>query len=160
MNLPGSRKDLRSVGSVVRWHSSNLPSYEAEFRSRHAHQKSHTQINGVKRRLKSSGPHYEIPIHTLKIRDQLPSQLEDLSHWWRRNVAAFAPPPKRSRLPGKRRRFEESTSLLIVETGLRLVTLVLSLVGIIMNTVHRKIGKVRVSMALFRLCARTRRAAS
>jgi hypothetical protein len=38
-------------------------------------------------------------------------------------MAAFAPTPKRRRLPGKRRRFEESTRLLIVEIRLRFVTL-------------------------------------
>ena len=45
-----------------------------------------------------------------------------LFHLWRRNVAVFAPTPKRCRLPGKRCRFEEPTRLLIVETGLRFVT--------------------------------------
>jgi len=69
-------------------------------------------------------------MHSLKVRDKLPPQLERFSHLWRRIVAAFAPAPKRCRLPGKRCRFEESTSLLIVETGLRLVTLMLSLVGL------------------------------
>jgi hypothetical protein len=60
---------------------------------------------------------------------------------WRRNVAAFAPTPKRCRLPGKRCRFEESTSLLIIETGLRFATLVLSLIGIITNTIYHRILK-------------------
>ena len=120
---------------------------------------THTD-QGRERRLKSSGPHYEVPTHSLKVRDKLPSPLECFSHLWRRNVAAFAPTPKRCRLPGKRCRFEESTSLLIVETGFRFVTLVLSLVGIIMNTIHHRIGKGRVPMAPFRLRARTRRAAS
>jgi len=81
------------------------------------------------------------PTHSLKVRDKLPSPVEHPSHLWRRNVAALAPTPKRCRLPGKRCRFEESTSLLIVETGLRFVTLVLSLVGIIMNTIHHRILK-------------------
>ena len=54
-------------------------------------------------------------------------------------MAAFAPTPKRCRLPGKRCRFEESTGLLIVEIGLRFVTLVLSLAGIIMNTIYHRI---------------------
>jgi hypothetical protein len=64
-----------------------------------------------------------------------------LFHLWRWNVAAFAPTPKRCRLPGKRCRFEESTSLLIIEAGLRFVTLVLSVVGIIMNTIYHRIPK-------------------
>jgi hypothetical protein len=55
-----------------------------------------------------------------------------LYHLWRRNVAVFAPAPKRCRLPGKRCRFEASTSLLIVETSFRLVTLALSPVGIML----------------------------
>ena len=50
--------------------------------------------------------------------DKVPSPVEHLSHLWRRNVAAFAPTTERCRFPGKRCRFEESTSLLIVETGL------------------------------------------
>ena len=65
-----------------------------------------------------------------------------LFHLWRRNVAVFAPTPKRCRLPGKRCRFGESISLLIVETGLRFVSLVFGLVGIIMNTIHQWILKM------------------
>jgi hypothetical protein len=51
----------------------------------------------------------------------------------------FAQTPKRCRFPGKRCRFEEPISLLILETGLKFVTLVLSLVGIIMNTSYHRI---------------------
>ena len=54
---------------------------------------------------------------------------------------AFASTPKRCRLPGKRCRFEESISLLIVETGLRFATSALSLVRIIMNTIYHRILK-------------------
>jgi hypothetical protein len=57
-----------------------------------------------------------------------------LYHLRRRNVAVFAPAPRRCRLPGKRCRFEASTSLLVVETSFRLVTLALSLVGIVLVT--------------------------
>ena len=93
--------------------------------------------------------------HGLKVRDKLPSPVEHLSNLWRRNVAALAPTPKRCRLPGKRCRFEESTSLLIVETGLMLATLVLSLVGIIMNTIYHRILKRSRLYGSFRLCVRT-----
>jgi hypothetical protein len=58
----------------------------------------------------------------------------------------FLPTPKRCR-------FEESTSLLIVETDLRFATLVLSLVGIIMNTIHHRILKrLRLSDSLPAVC--------
>jgi hypothetical protein len=55
------------------------------------------------------------------------------------DVVAFATIPKRCRLPGKRCRFEEPTSPLIVETGLRFASLVPSLVRVIMNTIYHRI---------------------
>jgi hypothetical protein len=87
--------------------------------------------------------HYVCPpvIYLALSRDKLPSPVERLSHLWRRNVAAFAPTLERCRFPGKRCRFEDSISLLIVETGLRFVALVLSRVVIIMSTLYHRIPK-------------------
>jgi hypothetical protein len=93
----------------------------------------HTQSEGPRQAVVSSGTLFQL---------------------WRRDVVAFAPTPGRCRSPEKRRRFEESTSLLIVETGLRFVTLVLSLVEIIMNTIHQWILKrARLYGSVQTICA-------